>query len=158
VDLNKLSMGDKIAGGAGILLIIGLLFLPWHKIDFGFDIGGVDDSVTRTAIQSPNSFWGILALLLTIAIVVVIVLRKLTTVALPALGSVTWADALFFASIAVAALLLLKLIIETDALGWGLWLDLLFAAGLVYGGFLIKQEGDVATPGTPGTPGPPQSF
>jgi hypothetical protein len=165
VDLNKLSLGDKLAGGAGILLVIGLLFLPWHKIDFGgFEVGGVDvegESVTRTAIQSPNSFWGILALLLTILIVAVVILRKLTTVELPALGSgtVSWSDVTFFATIAVGVLLLLKLVVETDALGWGMWLDLIFAGVMIYGGFLIKQEGDVVAPGTPGTPGqPPQTF
>ena len=154
MDLNKLSTGDKVAGGAGILLVIGLLFLPWHKIDFGLDIAGVEDSVSRTAIQSPNSFWGILALLLTIAIVTTIILRKLTSVELPALGSMSWADVTFFATIGVIALLVLKLIIETDALGWGLWLDLILAGAMVYGGFLIKQEGDTTAPPA----GPPQSF
>ena len=160
MDLNKLSLGDKVAAGAGILLLIGLLFLPWHKIDFGFgdfDVAGVDDSVSRTAIQSPNAFWGILALLLTIAIVTTIILRKLTTVELPALGSLSWGDVTFFAAIAVGVLLLLKLVIETDALGWGLWLDLILAGVMIYGAFLIRQDGDDVVPGG-GPAGPPQTF
>lgn len=154
MDLNKLSLGDKVAAGAGILLAIGLLFLPWHKVEFDFGPLG-SESETRSAVQSPNSFWGWLALLLVIAIVVTIILRKLTTTELPALGNVTWADATFYAAIAVGVLLLIKLVMETDALGWGLFVDLILAAALIYGAFLIKQEGDTARPATGG---PPQTF
>jgi hypothetical protein len=152
VDFNKLSTGDKIAGGAGILLVIGLLFLPWHKVEFDFGPVG-STSETRSAVQSPNSFWGWLALLLVLAIVVTIILRKLTETDLPALGSVSWADATFFAAIGVGVLLLIKLISETDALGWGLFVDLVLTGVLIYGAFLIKQEGDTTAPA-----GPPQAF
>ena len=133
MDLSKLSMGDKIVAGAGLLLIIDLLFLPWHDIDLGII------SVTRRAIQSPNAFWGVLALLLTIALVAVVLLRKLSTAKLPDLP-VPYRDAIFFAAIAVLVLLVLKLIIETDALGFGAWLGILLSAGLVYGAYTLRRE------------------
>jgi hypothetical protein len=146
VDLNKLTMGDKIVGGTGIGLLISLLFFPWHNIDFGFGA-----SFTRSGVQSPNAILGWLALLLAIALVGSIVAEKLMGTALPDLP-VPWNDARFFGALAVLALLVLKLLLEFDFLGFGAWLSLLLAAGMAYGGFLIKQEGA----GT--TSAPPSSF
>ena len=39
MDLDKLSLSDKIIAATGIVLIIDLLFLPWHSIDVGPFIG-----------------------------------------------------------------------------------------------------------------------
>lgn len=140
MDLTKLSLSDKIIGGAGIVLIIDLLFLPWHDIDFGF--GG---SITRTAIEDPNAFWGILALLLTIAVVAVVAVRVFKPeTKLPDLP-VSWDQAIFFASAAVAALLLLKLLVETSELGFGAFLGIILAGGMAYGGFLKFQDDKKAT-------------
>lgn len=145
MDLNKLSTGDKIVGGTGILLIIGLLFFPWHKVEIKFL--NVSASETRQAIESPGSFWGIVALLLTIAIVAVLVVRRLTTASLPEIP-ISWNQAVFYGAIAVLALLVIKLLSETDFLGWGAWIDLLLAAGMVYGGFLVSKEPEVAAGGS----------
>jgi hypothetical protein len=142
VDLNKLTMGEKIIAGAGILLVVDLLFLPWHDIDFGFG------SVSRSATESPNGFYGLLALLLTIAIIVVLALRNFTDAKLPDLP-VPWPQAIFYACLAVLALLVIKLIVETDFLGFGAWLGLLLAAAMAYGGFQLSKE----APAT-GTTGP----
>jgi hypothetical protein len=150
VDLSKMRTPDWILGGCALVLIIDLLFFPWHKISYSFF--GVSDSVTRSGVESPNAFWGILALLLAVAVIVIIVLRRLTTVQLPDLP-ISWADALFFGSIATLAVLLLKLVLETSSLGWGCWLAILLAAGMVYGGFATKQ---VETKGASTLP--PTSF
>jgi hypothetical protein len=149
VDLNKLTLGDKIIGGTGIVLVITLLFFPWHSIDLG-PFG----SVTRTAIQSPNGFWGILALLLAVAVVVAALLPKLTEVTLPDLP-IPYPDAVFYAAIATLALLVLKLLLETESLGFGAFLAILLAAGMTYGAFQSKSEAG-ATPGPSNTP--PQPF
>ena len=56
MDLSKMRTPDWILGGCALVLIIDLLFLPWHKVDF--DLGpllGSSGSIKRTAIQSPNS-------------------------------------------------------------------------------------------------------
>lgn len=137
MDLDKLSLSDKIIAGTGIVLIIDLLFLPWHSIDLGVT------TWTRTGIESPNSFWGVLALLLTIAVVAVTLLRVLKPeTSLPDLP-VSWDRAIFFAAAATLGLLVLKLILETDELGIGAWLGLLLAAGMTYGGYL-KFQADTA--------------
>jgi hypothetical protein len=144
VDLDKLSLGQKIVAAAGILLIIDLLFLPWHSVDLGII------SFTRSAIESPNGFWGILALLLTIVMVAQVIIAAFTTVKLPDIP-ITWGQVHLIAGIAVLALLLIKLLVETDHLGFGAWLGILLAAALAYGGFQISRDTTVETPGTTGT-------
>jgi hypothetical protein len=79
---------DWILGGTALVLVIDLLFFPWHKISIDFGPLGSTSS-SRTALQSPNGFWGILAFLVAIAIVAVVIIRRLTTVKLPDLHSST---------------------------------------------------------------------
>ena len=134
VDFNKLTKGDKIVAGAGLLLVIDLLFLPWHHIT----VRGIL-SVNRTGVQSPNSFYGVLALLLALVMVAQVVVAKLTAAKLPDIP-VPWAQVHLIAGIAVFALLLLKLLVETSYLGFGAFLGLIFAAALAFGGFTISQE------------------
>ena len=137
MDLSKMRQADWILGGCALALVIDLLFFPWHKIDLDFGPLGSSSS-SRSGIQSPNSFWGVLALLLAIAIVAVVVMRRLTTAKLPDLP-IAWGDALFYAAIATLVLLFIKLIAETDFLGFGAYLGLLLSAGAVYGGYATKQ-------------------
>ena len=138
MDLSKLTTGDKIVLGTMIVLFLDLLLFPWHSIDLG-PFGSVD----RAATESPNGFWGLLALLLAIVIIAVVIIRKLTTVELPDLP-ISWGQAQFFAGIAVLAILLLKLVLETEALGFGAYLAILLAAGGVYGGYVTQQETESA--------------
>lgn len=147
MDFNKLTLGDKILGGAGVLLILDLLLFPWHSVDLGIV------TINRQATESPNAFWGLLALLLAIAIVAAVVVRRLTSVDMPDLP-VPLNQALFFGAIAVLVILFIKLISETSELGFGAWLGLLLAAAMVYGGFVLSKETDVAPGTTPGEPMP----
>ena len=139
MDLSKLTTAEKIILGAGIVLIIDLVFLPWHSVDL------VIGTYTRSGIESPNSFWGILALLVAIAMVAVVVVTRFTTAKLPDLP-MPLPQAMFIAGIVVAALLALKLVSETDALGFGAWLGILLAAAMAYGGYLMRSEAGTASP------------
>ncbi len=139
MDLSKLTPGEKIVLAAGAVLLIDLLFLPWHKIDLGIF------TVSRSAVESPNAFWGVLALLVTAAMVAVVVVTRFTAAKLPDVP-VPWGQAMFIAGAAVAALLLLKLVLETSALGIGAWLGILLGGGMAYGGFLMRNEATGATP------------
>ena len=144
MDLDKLSLSDKIIAATGIVLIIDLLFLPWHSIDLGFE------TFSRSAIESPNSFWGVLALLLAIAVVAVTLVRALKPeTKLPDLP-LSWDRAIFFGAVATLVLLLLKLLVETEFLGFGAWLGLLLAAGMTYGGYLKLQADRAGSTGSPG--------
>jgi hypothetical protein len=146
VDLSKMRVPDWILGGCALVLIIDLLFFPWHSVDT------VLGDFNYSATESPNGFWGILALLLALVVLVVVILRRLTTVNLPELP-IPWGDALFYGAIATLAVLVIKLLLETDALGFGAWLGILLAGGMVYGGFATKQaDTSTRTGSTPPTP------
>jgi hypothetical protein len=156
VDLNKLSLGDKIVAGAGIVLFLFLLILPWHSVTVDFGEFGGEHTETVGALSSQGGFgvpWpAFLVILLLIALVAVVLIRKLTTTDLPELP-IPWRQAIFYASIAVPVLLLLKLILETDYLAFWAYLDILIGIGIAYGGFLISQEADEPAAGTaPPTP------
>ena len=136
MNLNSLSLGERIMSIAGILLLFDLIFLPWHRVDLGIL------SVSRSGTQSPNGFLGLLAVLVVVAILAHIVVSEFTTIDLPRLP-VSWERADFFAAAAVAALLMLKLVRETSALAVGAWLAIPLAAALLYGGYQRSRE----TPG-----------
>jgi hypothetical protein len=150
MDLKKLTQGERIVLIAGLLLVIDLLFFPWHKIDLG-GLAGVD--VSRTAIQSPNGFYGVLALLITLVMLGQIIAAKLANATLPALP-VTWGQVHLIAGCVVFVLLLIKLIVETDFLGFGAYLGILLAAALAFGGFTVNKE----SAATGGGRLPPTSF
>ena len=134
MDLSKLSRGERIVVIAGGLLVIDLLFLPWHSITVPF-IG----SVNRNGISSPNGFLGFLAALAAAAMVAQIVLSRFTSAKLPDLP-VPWPRAHMLGGLVVVALLLLKLILQTDFLSFGAYLGIVVAAGLAFGGYTVNQE------------------
>jgi hypothetical protein len=140
MDFNKLSKGERIVLVAGVLLVIDLLFLPWHRIKISA-ILGVD--VSRTGVQSPNSGYGVLALLITLVMIAQIVAARFTSARLPR-PPIPWGQVHLFAGIAVLVLLLIKLVAETDYLGFGCFLGILLAAALAFGGFTISKEPEVS--------------
>ena len=150
MDLSKLTLGDKIIGGTAIVLIIDLLFFPWHSVKLGG--GAFSVNYTRSGIESPGSLWGILALLLAIAVLAVVIIRKMTSTKLPDVPR-PWGELIFYATIAILVLLLLKLVLKTDYLGFGSYFGILLAAGMVYGGFLGRSDADARSTGSgPNTP------
>lgn len=142
MDLSRLTKADKIILGAGLLLIIDLLFLPWHNIEVGSAVLGLEVKVTRSGVESPNAFWGILALLVALVMVAQIIVSRFTSATLPTLP-VPWSRVHLIAGVAVLALLLIKLVSETDFLGYGAFIGLACGAALAYGGFLKSKEPEV---------------
>jgi hypothetical protein len=138
MDLKKLSRGQRIMSLTGVLLLLDVLILPWHRISIGAGVFGID--VNRTGVQSPNGFYGLLIALVAVAVVARIVLSEFTSVELPKLP-VTWERADLIAGVAAAALVLIKLIAETSYLSIGAWLAVPLAGALAYGGYLRSQEG-----------------
>jgi hypothetical protein len=137
MDLKKLSLGARIMSLASVLLLLDLLFLPWHRISVG--IGPFGFTSSRTGIQSPNGFLGLLAALVALAILARIVVSEFTAVDLPTLP-VTWQLADLLAGAAVAALVVLKLVLETSFLSLGAWLAIPLAGAVLYGGYLRSRE------------------
>jgi hypothetical protein len=144
VDFRKLTMGERIVAGAGILLIIDLLFFPWHHVSVSFR-GFTVATVNRTGLQSPRGYLGILAFIITIAMVAQIVLAKLTSVKLPEI-SMPWSQAQLIGGFTVLGLLVLKLVLKTDFLGFGAWLGIILAGAVAYGAFMVHREAQGAPP------------
>lgn len=142
MDLNKLSLGDRIVAGLGIVEFLLLLIVPWHSAEiFGqtFTAGALEGEGDAVAWPA------FLALLVLIALVVVVLIRKLAPqVNLPELP-IAWNQAIFYAAIAVPVLLFLKLILQTDALSPWAYILILIGAGIAYGGFLISKEPETST-------------
>jgi hypothetical protein len=143
MDFNKLSKGERIVLIAGVLLVIDLLFLPWHRIKVGGGLLGVSLDVSRTGVQSPHQVWGILALLVTLVMIAQIVAARFTSAQLPK-PPVPWGRVHLIAGVVVLALLVIKLLAETSFLGFGCFLGIILGAALAFGGFTISTEPEVS--------------
>ena len=97
-------------------------------------------SFNRSAWQSPDAIWSILATLIAVALAASILAVRFGNVRLPDLGSVTWGTAYLAGGAAVAILVFLKLISETSNLGFGLFIGIVAAAAIAYGGYLLYTE------------------
>lgn len=138
MDLKKLSLGTSIMSLAGVLLLFDLLFLPWHRISLGI-VGFGSSTVSRSGVQSPHGFLGLLAALVVVAIVARIVLSEFTNVELPTLP-VSWQQVDLLAGATVAALVVLKLVLEMSFISIGAWLAIPLAGALLYGGYERSRE------------------
>src|SRR5918912_3125017 len=110
MDFNNLTRGERIVLVAGALLILDLLALPWHRYGGSVSVLGTTihtPTFNRTAVQSPDSGWGILALLVAIVMVAQIVTARFTSATLPK-PPVPWSQVHLIAGGVVLALLVLK--------------------------------------------------
>lgn len=141
MSLERLTQGERIVLFAGALLLLDLLFFPWHKLGgvAGATLKSLGADITLTAVEQPNAALGWLAVLAAGAMVAQVVLNKLTKVELPRPPR-PWGQLHFLAGVAVAVLLVLKLLSETSALGWGAWLGLALGGVVAYGGHAIRKE------------------
>jgi hypothetical protein len=141
VDLSRLSRDDWLVGGGGLLLIIDLLFLPWHHESA--TILGATVSASQTATAAPDSFWGILALLLTIVVVADLALARFS----PQTQVPTTQIGRAMTRCAVAGLviffLLLKFFAHTQFSGIGCYLGFILAIAVVVGAYRSGQEAEV---------------
>jgi hypothetical protein len=133
VDFSKLSREDWMVGGGGILLIIFLFALPFYSVSAGIF------TATFAATSSPASIWGIIALILAIAVVADWALANFspeTQIPTSALGRDMTRTAV---AGVIVLLLLLKLVLHTSYLGWGCFVDIIVAVVVVYGTWMIAQ-------------------
>jgi hypothetical protein len=141
VDLSKLGRDDWLVGAGGILLIIDLLFLPWHHESA--TLLGATVSASQSATSAPDAIWGVIALLLTLAVVVDLALSLFnpqtrvptTQLGRPMTRCAVAAGAIFF--------LLLKFFAHTQYLGVGAYLGFILAIAVVVGAYHYAQEGEV---------------
>lgn len=167
MDLNKLSLGERIVGGAAIVFIIST-FLPWFTVSinaFGFS---ESDSGSGWDI---GFLWARFPAIIALVMIIAIVVDKFTGAELPKLP-VTWGQLHLGLGALAALLVLLKLIIGEDggvpgdelamfeemggeiSRSFGIFLGLLAAIGMAVGGFFMFKEESAG--GASSTP--PQAF
>jgi hypothetical protein len=102
--LASLTQGERIVLVGGLLLVVDLVFLPWHSVD----LGGleVDFDPTRTAVQDPYPAYGVAAVVLTLVMVAQIVAARLLAVDLPAPG-LPWGQVHLIAGVFVIVVLVI---------------------------------------------------
>lgn len=156
MDFSKLTLSDRVIGGSGIALLI-FSFFPWYGISFS----GV--SATRNGWD--YFLFGIIPVLLAIAIVAVVAITRFgTNVKLPELP-IAWSLALLIAAGLAAFLVVIKLLIGDKASivtldrKFGIFLAALAALGLAGGAFLkFREEGGATTTGRSSSGGPTTPF
>jgi len=135
VDFSKLTREDLMVLVGGVVLVIGLIAFSWYSIGIG--IAGL--SVDRAAVQSPYAIWGILALIVAIAIVVDLALARFS----PSTQIPTTQYGRDFTRVGACALLLLllfiKFIAHVGSFGWGFFVDVILAIVVSAGAWFIAQ-------------------
>jgi hypothetical protein len=139
VDFSKLSREDWMVGGGGILLILSLLIFGWYSypsvtVD-GTTLGG--GSIAATS--APYAIWGILALIVTIAVVVDLSLARFspaTVIPTTNLGRDMTRTA---AAGVVALVLVIKFFAHVGNFGFGFVLDVVLTIIVVAGAWLNAQ-------------------
>ena len=153
MDINKLTTGDKVLVGSGIVFLLSM-FLPWFGIS-GFTHNG----------WSSFLFGLIPLILILLASAAVLVTRFAEGFDMPDLPLPL--SQLMIIDGGVAAFLVLVKLVIGDSVGtfggsfdldrkFGIFIALLSALGVVAGAFLKMQEGDDAPTGGGSTP--PQPF
>ena len=133
MDFSKLSREDLMVAGGGIILIIGLLAFPWFSVSVG------PFSYTSAATSATGGIWAVLALIVLIAVVVDLLLARLspeTTIPTTALGR----DMTRVAAVGlIVVLMFIKLISHTGNYGWGFFVDIILLIVVAVGSWMIVQ-------------------
>ena len=111
---------------SGVLLMADLFFASWY--DRGFVIGY---EVTRTAVEPPHGWLAVLAWLTTLALLIEVVVTRVSTTGLPRVA-VPWVRIQLVQAAAVFVLVALK-VLATHYYGWGAWVGLILAGAFAYG-------------------------
>jgi hypothetical protein len=146
MDIGKLSRGERIIGGAGVLLFADS-FLPWFR--YCLAIGNVGVLSIHQPCASRGAWTNtlsVLALLVAIAMVAQIGVHHFSTARMSAPGTMSWGQAHLFAGFAVLALVVLQSLAGYHPYGiswhraFGIYVGLVCAAGLAYGGMVRSRE------------------
>jgi hypothetical protein len=142
VDLNKLSMPEKVISGSAIVMFIAS-FLPWFKIDF------LGRSISGNGWDIGFLWCGIPVILGLVMLAHVAISNFAPDTKLPELP---WPRVHMIAGIVAGALVLLKLLLGHSEVGvdfdrgFGLFLAAVAGIGLAAGGFLYNKEAETAGP------------
>ena len=139
MDFQNLDRRFQLMLPSGPILLILLIFAPWHQ--FGSGPYGISSS----ALQAPNALLGIVALLTVVISLLISFAQVLGSDKLPeSPQGKSWEEVVFIVNAILLASLLLKLILETSWLGWGAWGCIIAGAVHFYGAYIGKKSGSTS--------------
>jgi len=139
MDFQKLERRFQLMLPTAPILILFLIFAPWHQ--FGEGPWGFSQS----SIQAPNALLGVIALLAVAISTLISFAQALGSDKLPdSPQGKSWEEVLFLICAVMMGALLLKLILETSFLGWGAWACIIAAAIHFYGSYVGRQMGSTS--------------
>jgi hypothetical protein len=150
-DMSKMSTAEKLLAGGSILLLIDSFF-PWQSVD----LGGLEDLIggglSYNMWQGSGAFAGIIAGLLTIALIVLGVLSMTGSMASMSTGTMSPDKVTGFLGLGVAGFGLLKFIFAvTNSPGWAAFVGLVLLAAIGYGAWQkLQSSGGFQMGGTGG--------
>lgn len=146
-DVSKMSTAERFVAGGSVLLLI-VSFFPWQSFC-------VLELCVNFNMWNGNGGWaGIIAGLLTIAVVVVGVLSMTGSMRNVNTGSMSTDQLVGFLGLGAAGFGLLKfLLVLTNQVAWGAFIGLLLLVAIGYGAWQKVQEGGGFQMGGGGTMG-----
>jgi hypothetical protein len=149
--LERLSREDWILGTLAVLVILDLLVLPWFSFGATISVGSATVSIggSLTAVDAPDAFLGVLALLSCAFLVADLGFERLSPqTRLPSIAADRETTRYILACIA-AVLIGLKFLFHLGRFGelaLGFWLAVLLVAGLVAMTRRLRQAEPAAAP------------
>lgn len=140
MDFSKLSQNNMIAAGGGVVAFIASI-LPWYSFDFGFDVPGVDTSVSAWG----SGFFAWSGCLLALAAGVLVALKAMDVYEAKVGGMETEQFAMVLAAVGFI-FVLLRFLTETSFTSFGLYLGLIATAATAAGAFLSGKDAGIGIP------------
>ena len=154
-DMNSMSTGDKLLAGGSILLLI-FSFFPWQQFcasDVLGDLVGDGDVCASASMWSGSgSFFGFIAGLLLIALIVIGVLSMTGSMSSMNLGTLTPDKLVGFLGLGVAGFGLVKfLFVLFNEVAWAAFVGLVLLVAIAYGAWQkVQSSGGFQMGGTGG--------
>jgi hypothetical protein len=140
VNTAAIGRDDWIFAGAGLLLVIDLLFLPWFSVTAG------SFSASLTASDAPDGWLAVLAVLATVAAVADLGVQRLSPqTPVPAIRGSRGETRFILAGVA-ALLVALKFLfhVHFSLFGFGFWAAIVLAGAFVFLAYRSRASGAVA--------------
>jgi len=153
VDLSKFSRGDRVVVVSAVVFVVSM-FLPWFSFSESF--GPVGDVSYDWNGFDVGFVFGVLPMLLAVAMAAAVIVPKVSDVKLPEVpgGAGRW---MLIAGVTAAVFVLLKLAVGEDLVdrAFGLFVAATAAVGLAAGGVLVSKETPAAEEPAAGDPAEP---
>ncbi len=136
--LKSMSLGEQLIGGGAVLMFIAS-FMPWWSVSVG------PISASKDGWGAPGSFWSLVAILISLALLAVVLVQNLTEIKMPDLPqNFTWGRVYGGAAGVIVVLMLLKFwrveATPIGGVGWGFFIAVIAAVAIAAGGFKLFSE------------------